>query len=186
MRLSACIRRFYVYPRPVSRRWELDPVARPAWPAHRRLRSRRSAASYSRLIVAALAAGRSSAVPAVEAELNRLPLELSRPILLAVQVLDPRDTVGGDWTLEFTGSGWHLLGEAALAGRGKDERAIVRVLQSVGAEGAGLLDIATTAGLRQQDVRIALKSLIQQGQVIRQELPASNHAGRPRKMYRTA
>ena len=99
--------------------------------------------------------------------------------------LDSRDTVGGDWTLEFSGSGWRLVGETALADLGKDERAIARILQGVGPTGASLVEIASTAGLRQQDVRSALKALIQKGQLIREELPAAG-GGRHRKIYRTA
>ena len=100
--------------------------------------------------------------------------------------LDSRDTVGGDWTLEFTGSGWRLVGEAALADRSKDERAIARALHSFGPTGASIVDEAVSAGLRQADARTALRTLIEQRKVIAEKLPVAEHAGRPRKNYRLA
>jgi AAA domain len=100
--------------------------------------------------------------------------------------LDSRDTVGGDWTLEFSGCGWRLVGEAALADRSKDERAIARALQAIGPAGATLNEITAVAGLRRDDVLAGLKALVTQGQVVREELLAANGAGRPRKIYRAS
>jgi len=101
--------------------------------------------------------------------------------------LDSRDTVGGDWTLEFGGSGWKLVGEAALADRSKDERAIARALQSVGPTGATLDDlIASAGGLRRQDALAAIRVLRKKGQAVCAELPPARRGGRPRKIYRLA
>ena len=58
------------------------------------------------------------------------------------------------------------------------ERAIARALQSFGPSGASLIEIASTAGLRHQDVRTNLKAMIQQGQVLREEQTADIGAGR--------